>query len=997
MKKMFLLILSLFFIVTSCQLFGDSDKDTNVKEEVTDHEDTPQNGGGNENPSSPDVEIISQGNIIFSEAGGWFESVFLSWNNLEGISLYSVYYRDVNSEDYIKADTELIRETRVDIPGLLGDTQYYIKVIPLSDIGEEISGESIISVTTKSFDRSGFAFLPSSTYGDASGAYKPEGVLKDGADVIYVTDTTKDSVTLDVAGTVYTGLFNILAARQSDSIDTPLSIRFIGSVTPPDGVVQDDLKLLDVKTTYHITLEGIGSETMLEGWGLNIRNSGDIEVRNLSFYDFPDDSVSIQSDNRNIWIHNNDFMIGKDMGGDKSKGDGSCDIKDNSSFVTVSYNHFMATGKSSLCGMNDTEEFFVTYHHNYFDESSSRHPRVRQGTIHVYNNYFKGQETYGVGAAKYSSIFVQNNYFENCVRPMIIASQGHDMKDLYPGSGDHQSMMSGEDGGSIKATGNYMDTFSSNWFDADADTGDALTGGGVYNNFDSEFSTNSYPYVLDTPENAVTKILVMSGRLETETEEIIEVEQTDLQKVITAKYFIEAALTGIYFTDGAATELEVDTILESVDDNIHTDISVEKSISEVDKTLTILISCGSESEIITVRALTTEEKITHAADLIKDGVSTIEFDNPELTLIEVNEVLTTLSPSFYDGITVISELDSDITITVSFTDGTSDTVTVYAPTDEKRVLDTRTLIENGITNISFTPGNSVEEILEEVHSELTAVEEFYSFGTGVVTEVVDGSITITISCGDSVSIITIEKPSDMDYLTAVIEILTDSEDIRWSEDLETTYSLVSSAIDDISSVSIFGATVTVDEISDGDTSVTVRVEYGGLSDVINLQATTDYLFNVSDWVDTYIKSDGSTTDLGEGTNFYAAECQIDSSLLDKIEFYNTEKKYRVEFTNASITDGNITYNLTHMLELRDSGSDIIFHVTDGSLITFVYDDITSITSYRSLSGITLEAVPGSYTGNNCQVITEAVSGSGSIRLTKNLDTHLLAVIISEFY
>jgi pectate lyase len=302
-----------------------------------------------------------------------------------------------------------------------------------------------------------------------------------------------------------------MAARQSAQTETPLIIRIVGKVTAPAGV--DSLQLLNIKTNKNVTVEGIGTDALLYAWGLNIPAASNVEVRNLAFSMFTDDAVSIQVDNSNIWIHHNDFMVGTGTG-DKELGDGSCDIKDNSTYVTISYNHFIGSGKSSLVGMSDSAEFFVTFHHNYFDGSHSRHPRVRWGTVHVYNNYFKGMTTYGSAASEYANLFIQNNDFEHCVRPMIIASQGHDYKDLVPAgqtAGAHESILSGEQGGSIKQEGNLLDAFSQSWFGPAVDTGNGSSG--AYNGFDGKFSANAYPCALDSAADAVSRTVAFAGRL----------------------------------------------------------------------------------------------------------------------------------------------------------------------------------------------------------------------------------------------------------------------------------------------------------------------------------------------------------------------------------------------------------------------------------------------------------------------------------------------------
>jgi len=91
---------------------------------------------------------------------------------------------------------------------------------------------------------------------------------------------------------------------------------------------------------------------------------------------------------------------------------------------------------------------YITYHHNWFDHSDSRHPRIRTMSVHVYNNYFDGNSKYGVGVTYGSSCFVDRNYFRNCKYPMMSSMQGSDA------AGD--GTFSSENGGMIKAYGNYI-------------------------------------------------------------------------------------------------------------------------------------------------------------------------------------------------------------------------------------------------------------------------------------------------------------------------------------------------------------------------------------------------------------------------------------------------------------------------------------------------------------------------------------------------------------
>ena len=163
-----------------------------------------------------------------------------------------------------------------------------------------------------------------------------------------------------------------------------------------------------------------------------------------------DDCVSLDTSNSHIWVHNLDLFYGQaGSDSDQKKGDGTVDLKGNSQYVTISYNHFWDSGKSSLCGMkSESGPNYITYHHNWFDHSDSRHPRIRTMSVHVYNNYFDGNSKYGVGVTYGSSCFVDRNYFRNCKYPMMSSMQGSDA------AGD--GTFSSENGGMIKAYGNYI-------------------------------------------------------------------------------------------------------------------------------------------------------------------------------------------------------------------------------------------------------------------------------------------------------------------------------------------------------------------------------------------------------------------------------------------------------------------------------------------------------------------------------------------------------------
>ena len=462
------------------------------------------------------------GKVEITEAKGWLESAYVKFKKLGDCTLYHVYIRGGDFASYTRIDSMLVRSYgdtyRADMVGLKAGN-YDMMVVPVSK-GKELveNANEATAMTVLNYDRSGFAHLDNT----GVGAYNDDGSLKSDARVIYVTAQTAKTVTCEVktgskatSVTTFTGLQAILDAYQKGYETRPLDVRFIGLVEKADlDAVSSSSEGLQIKgkaaySYLYITLEGIGDDATLRGFGLLLRNAANVELRNFAIMRCMDDCVSIDTDNKFIWVHHLDFFYGqKGSDADQVKGDGTTDIKGDSQYITVAYNHYFDSGKSSLCGMtSESGPNYIDYHHNWFDHSDSRHPRVRTMSVHVWNNYYDGCAKYGVGATSGSSVFVESNYFRATKDPMLISQQGTDAK----GGGT----FSGETGGMIKSYGNvYADKgLSSNFtpvtqhesaasFDCyEVAARDeqvpgsvkALVGGTAYNNFDTN-STLMYTY-----------------------------------------------------------------------------------------------------------------------------------------------------------------------------------------------------------------------------------------------------------------------------------------------------------------------------------------------------------------------------------------------------------------------------------------------------------------------------------------------------------------------
>lgn len=487
--------------------------------------------------------------VTVNKAEGWLESAYAEWAPVSGATSYNVYC------DGNKIDNQLIRSygsyMRADVLGIKGGS-HTLKIAPVVN---GVEGTAVTkSVTVLPHDRTGFAF----SNGRVPGAYNADGTLKSGAAVLYISENTKNTVTMDVTtnakGTKTTckSFQGILNCYKKGYETTPLDLRFIGNVTDSDSLQQGDMMIdLGSSEKSYVTVEGVGNDAVANGWGIRIKNAQNVEVRNLGIMNVNSnegDNIGLQQNDQYVWVHNNDFFYG-DAGSDadQAKGDGALDCK-KSTYITFSYNHFWDNGKSNLLGLSEgtTEGYYITYHHNWYDHSDSRHPRVRYYSAHVYNNYYDGNAKYGIGSTLGSSVFAEGNYFRNCKYPMLTSMQG---SDLYAGTttaSTDNATFSKEAGGSIKAYNNYMEgavTFipygsstytlkgaetsvgsinSKTDFDAYVVTSrtaqmpssvTSKSGANTYNNFDLNSSV-MYSYTADEPAVAKATVMIYAGRVQ---------------------------------------------------------------------------------------------------------------------------------------------------------------------------------------------------------------------------------------------------------------------------------------------------------------------------------------------------------------------------------------------------------------------------------------------------------------------------------------------------
>ncbi len=202
------------------------------------------------------------------------------------------------------------------------------------------------------------------------------------------------------------------------------------------------------KVASNKTIIGVGSGATIAGHGLNISKVSNVIVRNLNFRDWRDDGIQVETSTR-VWIDHNTLRNGYD---------GAIDIKRGSDCVTVSWNKISSHDKTMLLGHSDDNagqdrgKLRVSYHHNWFDGTNQRHPRVRFGNpVHVYNNYYGGVTSYGVASTEEAGVLVEGNYFENTKDPFHRGEGSSDPANLVARNNHFVNSGSGDQGGSVKA------------------------------------------------------------------------------------------------------------------------------------------------------------------------------------------------------------------------------------------------------------------------------------------------------------------------------------------------------------------------------------------------------------------------------------------------------------------------------------------------------------------------------------------------------------------
>ncbi|ONI84591.1 hypothetical protein ALI22I_29005 [Saccharothrix sp. ALI-22-I] len=179
-----------------------------------------------------------------------------------------------------------------------------------------------------------------------------------------------------------------------------------------------------VEISANKTIRGVGANSGISGTTLNIEDMSpaNVIIQNLNIRGVPgSDAIQIESATH-VWIDHN--TMSSTIEDNPDFYDGMLDITHAADYVTVSWNVIRNHWKTSLVGHSDGNggedrgHLRVTYHHNWFDRTFERSPRVRFGeTVHVFNNYYSNvnnnSSSYAIASLMDAGLLVEGNVFEN--------------------------------------------------------------------------------------------------------------------------------------------------------------------------------------------------------------------------------------------------------------------------------------------------------------------------------------------------------------------------------------------------------------------------------------------------------------------------------------------------------------------------------------------------------------------------------------------------------
>ncbi|WP_426061104.1 T9SS type A sorting domain-containing protein [Hymenobacter sp. B1770] len=222
--------------------------------------------------------------------------------------------------------------------------------------------------------------------------------------------------------TVSTGT-ELMNAIRAKTVSAPLIIYVNGTITPANTPSTYDK--IEIKDRNNISIIGVGTSGEFNGIGLYVRRASNVIIQNLKIHHValgPKDCIGIEGPADHIWVDHCE-LYNQFQGVHQDFYDGLLDAKDDTEYLTFSWNYLHDAWKASLSGYTETDTYNrkITYHHNRFENINSRLPLSRGGQSHVFNNYYKDIASTAINSRVGACVKIENNYFDNTKNPYVSA------------------------------------------------------------------------------------------------------------------------------------------------------------------------------------------------------------------------------------------------------------------------------------------------------------------------------------------------------------------------------------------------------------------------------------------------------------------------------------------------------------------------------------------------------------------------------------------------
>ena len=358
--------------------------------------------------------------------------------------------------------------------GLKGGETYDFKITL-----ENGQAYSIEDVKISSYDRSGYAHF---NYYEGVGAYNDDGTLKSGAQVIYVTEETKNTVTANLGGKTYTGLVEILGNLSKAT--APVAVRIIGQISAAtwnkidynaDGKYSSKNKLPADKVIgangEALPKESLSQEELIAG-GYNTLNTSQYSILNGLSSKINFDGGEFDSAYNNCNIQNAENVTLEGIGEDAEifqwgltwKNCNSVEVR-NITFDDYTEDACSFEGSTNATTTDGFNSNSLWVHNNtineginYWDVTAEQDKHEGDGGTDFkrsayitvsYNHYYKNHKTGLIGGSDSQTtacVTFHHNWYEDCNSRLPLGRQAnmHMYNNYYDGStGTNMSLRAG--------------------------------------------------------------------------------------------------------------------------------------------------------------------------------------------------------------------------------------------------------------------------------------------------------------------------------------------------------------------------------------------------------------------------------------------------------------------------------------------------------------------------------------------------------------------------